>query len=1078
MEREESAEEEDEATEDEAAEACASKASMHATPTMETMPMSCQTTAGRFSDGFPSQQERARVSFSGRNKPESSAPSAHPAESQGSLACAPDLERSFSELLQKLAEVHEQALEELRIENSILREAFGGDSPRSLSKASERALYESEMQSLEKSPSNMTDWSLKTLTETNPSQPAKPLRRVTSMESAQAGSGWGSCDSEKRRTAGVLSQAKSSRGSQFSAATNVVYAMKQASSFGSRGPSREPSPRRNSKASRIAPFNQNAKIGSPDRVSIHRPSMTAILPHGMQQPDDTADGLLVPGVVINDELQFQGKALRLLPGALQAIARRRGPGQAGVVGLPPGQPILLPSGGRTSVSSVSCAERSGPRWSASSEMSTVTLQSAMPSAQPQAMEDAVGPLGKMLLEENELAQKVEIMRQLCDSDVKLTFRLWANYVQHLNKVVKFVPFDTWTTDNYSQSALHLSRTQPSVVHTMSRLSQVMAHEDSTRSELECCEVTKRKPHRCIMRPGAPARVAWDLLGAVLLFYDVILIPMSVFITKRSSFETGMDWFTLMFWTCDMAASCLTGYIYQGVTVLDPVLIMRNYLKTWFVIDLIIVGPDWGFTIYEIASGVNVGSGGNSSKLLRSLRVLRMFRMLRLVKLKRVLVMIRDRIDSENLFILLSIIKMMTMMLLVNHFLASIWYGIGDLCRSFDLANWIDEHNFSHKPLGDRYAVAYHWSLTQFSPASMDVQPHNVWERIYAITVLVCGLVLFSSFVSSVTAHITQVRNREGDKSKQFWLLRRYLRQHGIQAQLSFRILRYIEYACSEQQNSVPESSIWVLSLLSQQLRNELNYSVSFTSLRVHPFFETTNTVSRVTMMRLSDSAMSLQSLACNDLIVSPGTIVDCMYMVVSGHLLYLHSEEAFLSEDEEISSQVKMHDWFCEPVLWTEWFALGEVSADTESRVVAINKQIFGTLVRQEYTAWKLASHYARQFVRWLSTKPRRQLSDVAASEEMIPITNGFVEGYFNNRRESRTSTSSNMSTLHQELPRKSTFQNLRGMSFKERRTSESRKDSIVGVGSPARSDSRCSLPSQFSSLDAKSNRNRAQPIT
>lgn len=632
------------------------------------------------------------------------------------------------------------------------------------------------------------------------------------------------------------------------------------------------------------------------------------------------------------------------------------------------------------------------RTSVDSDVSAVTLMTMpgqnLPESASFMPQNANSALGKMLIEERELADKMNLMLQFCDSDVSLVFRLWAQYTENRKRTLKFQPLATWTKDKYvDQNKAILSRSASNVTR------QTFQARDSHQGSQEgYCEMTMVRAPRCIVRPGSPGRIVWDLLGATLLMFDVIMIPMSVFNNgDKSSFETVMDWFTLIFWTFDMFASCCTGYIHNGLTVLNLRLIVRNYLRTWFVVDLIVVGPDWGFTMYEMVSGISVGGGGNSSKLLRALRVLRMCRMLRLVKLKRVLVMIRDRIDSENLFIFLSIIKMMVMMLLVNHFLASIWYAIGDLGRTYDLKNWIDQHEFTGKPLGDRYTTAYHWSLTQFSPASMDVQPHNVWERIYAITVLVCGLVLFSSFVSSVTASITQVRNREGDKSKQFWLLRRYLRQHGIQAQLTFRILRYIEYACIEQQNSVPETSIWVLQLLSHQLRNELNYSVSFSSLKVHPFFECTNSVSRVTMMRLSEDAMTLQSLACNDQLTAPGMMVDSMYMLVSGHLLYVHAEEALVPDCEE---EVKINDWVCEPVLWTEWFALGEVSADTESRVVAVDQERFGQCVQQEYRAWKLASWYAKHFVRWLSTRPRGELTDVYDNEEMVPIINGILEEF------------------------------------------------------------------------------------
>ena len=47
-------------------------------------------------------------------------------------------------------------------------------------------------------------------------------------------------------------------------------------------------------------------------------------------------------------------------------------------------------------------------------------------------------------------------------------------------------------------------------------------------------------------------------------------------------------------------------------------VMFHYLKTWFVIDLVVVGTDWVFSLSE-----NGGSAESSVKLLRSLRLFRM-----------------------------------------------------------------------------------------------------------------------------------------------------------------------------------------------------------------------------------------------------------------------------------------------------------------------------------------------------------------------------------------------------------------------------------------------------------------------
>merc|ERR1712232_899836 len=100
----------------------------------------------------------------------------------------------------------------------------------------------------------------------------------------------------------------------------------------------------------------------------------------------------------------------------------------------------------------------------------------------------------------------------------------------------------------------------------------------------------------------------------------------------------MGWTTLIFWTLDIIASCLTGYIREGRPDMNPLHVLKHYLRTWFVLDLILVGPDWLFKFLQVGEDENAdqsdSSGSGAGKLLRALRVMRVARLLRLVKLQR------------------------------------------------------------------------------------------------------------------------------------------------------------------------------------------------------------------------------------------------------------------------------------------------------------------------------------------------------------------------------------------------------------------------------------------------------------
>jgi len=572
------------------------------------------------------------------------------------------------------------------------------------------------------------------------------------------------------------------------------------------------------------------------------------------------------------------------------------------------------------------------------------------------------------------------------------FKVWALLARHMNSRFSFPVLDPWSGDGpISNSAGGLTLDHNASMHMRSMDSDHPIEEEGVELDNPPTEVQGR----FILAPNASARMWWDLAGTFLLIYDIIGIPLDAFDPDPHPFTTFMDYMTLVFWTLDIVMSCMTGYVHRGVTIMDPKLIMRNYLKTLFVMDLIVVGPDWVFLFVRMSSpeGTSSTSGQGGNRLVRIMRVVRLARLLRLVKLARGVAMIRDRIESEVMFIVANILKLIVMLLIVNHFLGSLWYFVGTLGKNEGEANWIQAHRFEEEDLGYRYFTALHWSLTQFTPASMDVQPHNILERVVAIFCLVFGLVLFSSFISSITASMTQLRNMSEDKSKQFWLLRRYLRQRGIDKQLTFRILRYVEYAIKEKTVQVSESKVWSLSLLSHRLREELQYEVSFKCLMSHPFFEKAREVSSMSTFQLAEQALSVEMLATADTLFNPGTAATQMFIVAYGQLRYLKMDELYLREMQDCESRLGKDDWACEQALWTKWTHLGSLRAASEVRLVAIDAKKFQDVINTDPVAWELARTYAEQYVEWLNETPRGVLSDVSHKTSMVRMVRQFLVG-------------------------------------------------------------------------------------
>merc|ERR1712151_526597 len=119
----------------------------------------------------------------------------------------------------------------------------------------------------------------------------------------------------------------------------------------------------------------------------------------------------------------------------------------------------------------------------------------------------------------------------------------------------------------------------------------------------------------------------------------------------------------------------------------------------------------------------------------------------------------DTIDNEYSFIIAEVIKLMVFILMLNHFIACGWWMIGRASLSLELNSWITwSEPFRDFGVGYQYATSLHWTLTQFTPASMDVVARNILERFYSIIVLIFAMVAFSSIIGSITSSMTVIRS--------------------------------------------------------------------------------------------------------------------------------------------------------------------------------------------------------------------------------------------------------------------------------------------------------------------------------
>lgn len=464
-------------------------------------------------------------------------------------------------------------------------------------------------------------------------------------------------------------------------------------------------------------------------------------------------------------------------------------------------------------------------------------------------------------------------------------------------------------------------------------------------------------NRFIVRPGSKSRITWDFFGMMLILYDLVSIPMQIFDPPSNIFTEVMMWLTTAFWTADIPFSFFTGFYRDGVLEASLDQIARHYARTWFCFDIVVISVDWCLTVAgEVSSAMAADSVGYM-RLGKTLRFLRLLRLLRLLKVQGLLSDFIERVQSEFCLIMLGIARVIVSIMLINHLIACSWYGIGTVFEG-RVDTWVYQNNLHDKELGYKYTTALHWSLTQFTPASMEVVPENALERVFAVCVLLFAMVTFSSLVSSITNAMTQLRNLNSEQIEQTAMLRRYLGENKISVALMGRVWGCTQQVMDKSKSRIHEKDVAILALLPSTLKGDLQEEVYFPVLSPHPFFRQLASTYPAVVRKIYQQAVHEVSTGAGQELFNGGDEGSRMMFILSGLLVYTLENQKV----EHPSALITAGHFVSEAVLWICWKHAGQLAASTHSELVEMLPESFFTAVAEILEPQRYARSFANHF--------------------------------------------------------------------------------------------------------------------
>jgi len=402
--------------------------------------------------------------------------------------------------------------------------------------------------------------------------------------------------------------------------------------------------------------------------------------------------------------------------------------------------------------------------------------------------------------------------------------------------------------------------------------------------------------------------------------------------------------------------------------MSPHRVVLAYIRSWFSLDIALIVLNW--TSVMLGRRSFTSSPGfpddhfSMEPTVIAIRAMRFLLLLRFMKVAKAFLERMHMIGSDYILALLNLCKLIVILIVFGHYVACGWFALTIDMETGSRAQgtWLDAQDADRiTAVGYAYFTSLHWALTQFTPASMEVVPRNRTERIYNVFVILIAMVVFSSFVSSITSTMTHIASINATRRKQEALFRRFFHQYKIPSPLANSAWSVLRRSRVLSDGRLKMADVDLLKMLPGHMIDDIKIAAYTPLLSEHSLFE--HLCSKVgadphLKRDLICEALTEKTVIMKDILFSSESPVPAMIFVVKGKLFYYD----YLHQKEEV---IHEGGWACEAALWADKAMLnGPLVAEAgRCEVLLIDAKIFRSVAQQSKSFPKMVK-YAQLFIR------------------------------------------------------------------------------------------------------------------
>ncbi|KAJ8414213.1 hypothetical protein AAFF_G00050830 [Aldrovandia affinis] len=313
-------------------------------------------------------------------------------------------------------------------------------------------------------------------------------------------------------------------------------------------------------------------------------------------------------------------------------------------------------------------------------------------------------------------------------------------------------------------------------------------------------------HKWTILHYSPFKAVWDWIILLLVLYTAVFTPYSAaFLLNEQEDKRRrtcgytcnplnvVDLIVDIMFIIDILINFRTTYVnHNDEVVSHPGHIAVHYFKGWFLIDIVAAIP-FDLLIFR--------SGSDEPQTTTLIGLLKTARLLRLVRVARKL----DRYSEYGAAVLFLL---MCTFALIAHWLACIWYAIGNVERPYMKIGWLDNladqigkhynnDSSSGPSIKDKYITALYFTFSSLTSVGFgNVSPNTNSEKIFSICVMLIGSLMYASIFGNVSAIIQRLYSGTARYHTQMLRVKEFIRFHQIPGGLRQRLEEYFQHAWS------------------------------------------------------------------------------------------------------------------------------------------------------------------------------------------------------------------------------------------------------------------------------------------